>query len=264
MRVIRVILVLLGLGFIGAGVYFIFDRPPGGGIEYLIPTGMFFLFAVLIFTVWLPMFTRTDHSKLLRTGEPASATIVDIADTGGTINQQPIFEFTLDIHRRNGSTHRATTRQIVARTALGAVRPGMTVPVRVDPRRPTKVAIDSSGNLNDAGATAAGLPRTTRAITAADIVRDGIPATATVQSIRLTGRTFGEQWPGQADPSNAADPLVVMTMDVTASDGSVFGAQGIHRVPTDRLDRLTMGATLPVAYLTADPANTTCVDWDRL
>lgn len=120
----------------------------------------------------------------------------------------------------------------------------MTVPVRVDPRRPAKVAIDSSGNFNDAGATGAGLPRTTRAITAADIVRDGIPATS--RPVECGGPAGGDDHGRHG------------------FGRGTFGAQGIHRVPKDRLDRLTMGATLPVAYLTADPANTTCVDWDRL
>jgi hypothetical protein len=272
-RVVRWILILLGFGLVGGGIYFIVDRPPGG-IEALIPAGLLFFFAILMFTVWLPMFTRTDHGKLLRTGEPATATIVEVTDTGGTINQQPIFKFTLDIRRRDGSTYRTTIRQIVSRTAQGAIRPGMTVPVRVDPDRPTKAAIDSAGNLHDAarplvglaptGLPPASLPASGRALMAADVIRDGIRATATVQSVQLTGQTFGQQWPDRADPSTAADPLVVMTMDVTAADGSTFGAQGIYRVPKDRLPRLALGATLPVAYLPADPSNTACVDWDRL
>lgn len=292
MGVIRAIFILLGVGMVGGGIFFIFDRPPGGGIEYFIPTATLFFFAILMFVVFVPMASRLNHGKLLRTGEPAMATIVDVADTGTTVNHRPAFKFTLDVRHSDGTTTRATTHQIVDRTSLGAIRRGLVVPVRVDPKRRSKVVIDSqpsAANLTMPGwpAGTAGMPSAIpgtvgamppqfgampagaaqpsgRTLRAADVVRDGVQTTATVQSVTLTGQTVGQMHPNQAEPHTKDDPLVVMMMSVTAADGSTFTAQGIHRVPQYRMQRLTPGATLPVAYLPADPVNTTCVNWDRL
>lgn len=271
MRVVRVIVALLGIGLVAGGVYFIFDRPPGGGLEYFIPSAMLFFFAVLTFAVWLPMVSALDHGKLLRTGERAAATIVDISDTSSTVNNRPVFKFTLDVRRQDGSVHRATVRQVVDRTSLGALRPGIVVPVRVDPRKPTKVAIDSHGTLEPGQPLAPVFPATSApgvsnlALTAADVIRDGVRATATVQSVAMTGQTYGQQWPDRAEPSNRDDPMVVMTMNVAGTDGAAFGAKGIYRVPAHHLVRLSPGATVPVAYLPGPNAgNSTCVDWERL
>jgi hypothetical protein len=288
--VIRAILILIALGLIGGGVYFIFDRPPGGGIDYFIPTAMMWFFAILMFTVFVPMVSRLNHGKLLATGEQATATIVDVRDTGTTVNERPAFKFTLDVRNPDGTTTRTTTHQIVERTSLGALRPGLEVPVRVDPKRRTKVAIDSGASMG--GPTMAGWPAAPtamfggqtampgqygamptgagvaqppgRTLRAPDVIRNGVQTTATIQSAMLTGQTVGQMHPAHAEPHSKDDPMVFMTMSVMAADGSNFTAQGIHRVPGHRLQLLSPGTTLPVAYLPADPVNSTCVNWDRL
>lgn len=279
MRVVRVILLLIGVGLTAGGVYFLIDRPAGGGLDTFVPAAMLFLFAVLTFVVWLPMISALDHGKILRTGEPASATVVDISDTSSTVNNRPVFRFTLDVRRQDGTVHRATVKQIIDRTSLGALRPGIVVPVRVDPRNPAKVAIDSQatpGQLPATTLTAVPMPVSTpatgsslsgisRELDAAEVVRIGQRSTAIVQSVAMTGQTFGQQWPDRAEPANRDDPMVVMTMNVAAADGTTFTAQGIYRVPTRHLTRLSPGATVPVAYLPGPNAeNSTCVDWDRL
>lgn len=182
-----------------------------------------------------------------------------------------MFKFTLDVRRQDGSVHRATVRQVVDRTSLGALVPGIVVPVRVDPRKPARVAIDSQGTLGPgqpAGQVypaTPDMPASNRALTAADVIRDGVRATATVQSVAMTGQTYGQHWPDRAEPSNRDDPTVVMTMNVAGTDGATFGAKGIYRVPAHQLVRLSPGTSVPVAYLPGPNAeNSTCVDWDRL
>jgi hypothetical protein len=46
--VIRAILILIAPGLVEGGVYFHFERPPGGGAEYFIPSAMMFFFRVVI------------------------------------------------------------------------------------------------------------------------------------------------------------------------------------------------------------------------
>lgn len=263
MRVIRVILTVIGLGLAAGGVYFVIETPPGtDGIVKYIPAGMMFFFSALMFMVWLPMISRLDHGSLLRSGTPATATIVAIDDSGSTVNEQPVFRFTLDVHRADGTTRRATTHQIVSRAALGSLQTGLVVAVRVDENDPSRVAIDPSGNVETAAST--GVPPTGGTLMASDVVRDGVGGNAVVQSVSLTGDTFGALSPDRADASTADDPMVVLTLQVSGNDTGTFTSQGIHRVPDGMIGRLTAGSTIPVAYLPRDPANTTAVDWVRL
>ncbi len=280
LRVIHWVEVAIGLGLVGGAIYLAVAPPPGGptGAARFVPTGMLLLFAILMFTVWAPMTRRIDHGMLLRTGKPTTATVVDVRDTGGTVNMQPVFRFTLDVRGLDGSTYRAVTDQMVSRTSLGVIRPGMVVPVRVDPRRPTKVAIDTSrpatatsGPAGPASAQmtgtntvlTAGFPQAPGVIHSADVIRDGVRATASVRAVALTDTTFGQFRPHEADPSNTADPMVMISLEVRAADGSTFTETSVHRVPAARLSGLSPDVTLPVAYLAADPTRTTCIDWDR-
>ncbi|HEX6195252.1 MAG TPA: DUF3592 domain-containing protein [Jiangellaceae bacterium] len=278
MKFVQYLLTTIGLGLAGLGVYFIVAPPPGeSGIVQYIPAAMCLFFALLMFVVWLPMVRGLDHGAVLRNGEPAMATIVAVNETGTQINERPVFKFTLDVPAANGETRRVTTKQIVSLTSIGVLRPGMVVPVRVDPKKPTKVAIDSqraNAMPGSAAMTPAGMgtpvvptgvvPPVAGVVQSADVIRSGVSAQATVQMVSLTGMTFGQMRPTDADASNRDDPMVMLALLVNATDGRSFTAQGIHRVPEARLSGLTPGRTVPVAYLPNDPSGTTCVDWNRL
>lgn len=278
MKFVQYLLTAIGIGLAGGGIYLILQPPPNEGIVKYLPAAMLLFFALLMFVVWLPMVRGLDHSDVLRNGEPAMATIVAVDQTGTRINEQPVFKFTLDVAGANGETRRVTTKQIVSLTSIGVLRRGMIVPVRVDSEKPTKVAIDSrrANEMSGSGATSpAGLgtpvvpptgvvPPVAGVVQSADVVRDGVSAQATVQMVSLTGMTFGQMRPADADESTRDDPMVMLALAVTATDGTTFTAQGIHRVPKDRLSEMTPGGAVPVAYRPNDPAGTTCVDWSKL
>lgn len=291
MKFVRYLLTAMGLGLAGGGIYLIIQPPPDEGIVKYLPAAMFLFFALLTFKVWLPMVKDVDHGDLLRTGDTAMATIAAVDQTGTRINEQPVFKFTLDVARADGKISRMTTKQIVSLTSIGVLRPGMVVPVRIDPNKPGRVAIDSqrANEIFNAGATppagvgtpaamgmpaATGMPSTGMTpgqtppvagmVRSADVVRDGVSAEATVQMVSLSGMAFGQMRPSDADESTKDDPMVMLALLVTVSDGSTFTAQGIHRVPQDQLSEMTPGRTVPVAYLPNDPVGTTCVDWERL
>jgi uncharacterized protein DUF3592 len=83
---------------------------------------------------------------VLRTGIPGDATVTAISDTGASVNDRPVFRFALDVQLPGQDRYPATVKAAAPRvlTAAGAVRPGMWVPVRVDPDKPAEVAIDWS------------------------------------------------------------------------------------------------------------------------
>ncbi|MGW4962238.1 hypothetical protein ACWEPL_33885 [Nonomuraea sp. NPDC004186] len=80
--------------------------------------------------------------QLLATGIAAQAVIESMADTGVTINGQPLVSFVLGVRTQDGQVHRITHRQSLPRLPMGMVVPGAVVPVKVDPQRRDRVRID--------------------------------------------------------------------------------------------------------------------------
>ncbi|MEV6037351.1 DUF3592 domain-containing protein [Nonomuraea sp. NPDC052116] len=80
--------------------------------------------------------------QLLAAGIAAQAVIESMADTGVTINGQPLVSFVLGVRTQDGQVHRVTHRQSLPRLPMGMVVPGAVVPVKVDPQRRDRVRID--------------------------------------------------------------------------------------------------------------------------
>lgn len=89
-----------------------------------------------------PFSGRGEACAILAIGKPATATIVDISDTGVTINKDPVVAFDLEIHPEHAAPFRANTKALISRLDVPQIQPGRTVPVKYDPKQPSRVAID--------------------------------------------------------------------------------------------------------------------------
>jgi hypothetical protein len=85
---------------------------------------------------------RTEACAIVATGQPATATITRLIDTGTTINQDPVVEFVLEVHTPAGEVYEARTKALVSRLDIPQVQPGRTVPVKVDLADRSRVALD--------------------------------------------------------------------------------------------------------------------------
>lgn len=83
--------------------------------------------------------------ELLTAGEPAEATILQIWDTGMTLNEDPVVGFRLEVRSPEGQTWRAETKGVVSRLAIPRIQPGRVVGVRYDRAYPTRVSLDLEG-----------------------------------------------------------------------------------------------------------------------
>lgn len=83
-----------------------------------------------------------ETKELQRNGEPAEATILQIRDTGMTLNNDPVVEFLVEVHPADREMYQAKTKCPISRIDVPQFQPGKVVPVRVDPQHPDRVAID--------------------------------------------------------------------------------------------------------------------------
>jgi hypothetical protein len=80
--------------------------------------------------------------KLLQTGMPAQARIVQVQQTGMTINDNPVVNILLEVYPQNGQPpFQAWSKKMVSLFQISQYQVGAFIPVRFDPSDPSKVAI---------------------------------------------------------------------------------------------------------------------------
>ncbi len=97
---------------------------------------------VITLLIVVPFYRNGSRNRrLLQTGELAAAVIVELRDTGVTVNQQPQIELVLDVLPPNRPPFRATTRTLISRLQTSQVQPGMQVLVKYNPLDLSNVAL---------------------------------------------------------------------------------------------------------------------------
>lgn len=99
--------------------------------------------------------------ELAEVGVPATAQILEIWDTGWTINDNPVIGMKVRVQPSDRPPYEATIEKTtVSRIAIPQFQPGAVVPVRFDPGNPEVVAVDPEGSVSSAWTAAAAGPST--------------------------------------------------------------------------------------------------------
>jgi hypothetical protein len=84
----------------------------------------------------------TEARDIQAKGQLANAVILDLWDTGITLNDDPVVGLRVAIDRGDGAPYETTiAKSVVSRLDVPRVQPGQTVPVYVDPQNPSRVAL---------------------------------------------------------------------------------------------------------------------------
>ncbi len=149
MKMSKIGMIGLIVGLLGglAGIIAAIVASPGeGSIIAVIFISVFFS----IFWFFIrPMISR---SKLLKTGEQRQGKILEVWDTGVTINNDPQIGLLVEAMDRYGKPYSVKTKLLVSRLQVANVRPGLPVILRVDPRNDQNVTVETLGNLSGAPA----------------------------------------------------------------------------------------------------------------
>jgi hypothetical protein len=124
----------------------------------------------------------SQNSGLVKTGIPAPAVILDVQDTGVTMNNSMQARLTLQVTPAGRPPFQAVATTFVNRFQVGMLVPGASVNVKYDPNDITKVAIES---LSAGGMSAMNMQSVQAAVLAQDqyyeqLRRTGEEALATI------------------------------------------------------------------------------------
>jgi hypothetical protein len=84
-------------------------------------------------------------SRLAKTGLPGKAKILEVRDTGVTINNNPQVKLILEVKNSFGQTYSTQCRVLVSRLNPNMYSAGMEIPVKIDPKNEKNVVVDMSG-----------------------------------------------------------------------------------------------------------------------
>lgn len=85
----------------------------------------------------------SDAKALQKSGERAEAVVVEIWDTGITMNDDPVVGLLVEVHPAGRPAYRTKIpKSLVSRVHIPQVQPGSRVAVRIDPANPNHVALD--------------------------------------------------------------------------------------------------------------------------
>jgi hypothetical protein len=82
-----------------------------------------------------------EAKRIRRVGQSADAEVLEIRDTGITVNDDPVVAFRLRVRPVSGTPYEVETRGRVGRLDVPQVQPGAVLPVAIDPLDPKKVAL---------------------------------------------------------------------------------------------------------------------------
>lgn len=98
---------------------------------------LFIVFTALHFSVFRHF---EEREALLKSGISAEAVIIDSKDTGTLMNNDHVYDFTLDVSPRDGEVFRGKVRHLVEKKDSGRYKEGEKLNVKYDPKD-KKVAI---------------------------------------------------------------------------------------------------------------------------
>lgn len=243
------------IGLIGGGIGFIIGAVAAISADPVFGTVFFALFGGIFFSVyWFFLRPIFGGNKILKTGVQKQASIIDYADSGVTVNNNPQVRFTLELKDDHNRPYQVKTNKIISRLDVGKFYAGMPVVVRVDQNNNMKVVIESFGNLADNS----GSPNTTSPSANTmesewqkilmqneelnkKIQYTGIPAEAKIISATDLGPRV-----------NGDNPFMQFYLEVHPGLKEVFYAEAKGVISNASLPKYQPGKTIYVKYLADD------------
>jgi hypothetical protein len=92
------------------------------------------------FSIYMIRNVMNPHGKM-SDAVLAQATILNVWDTGTTLNDNPQVGLLLEVHPMGGQPYQVQTKSLVSRLKIPMIQVGNVVPVKYDPRDPSKVVL---------------------------------------------------------------------------------------------------------------------------
>lgn len=221
--------------------------------------------AVVYFSLRAAFGSIIRQEGLMKSGVQAEATILEVKETGMTVNEiYPVIKLVLEVRPPEGQPFQVETKELINRFDIPTYQPGAVLPVLYDPRNPKKVAVGTRDDL-------AGIPGQTQFPAAGNVDPERmrmigdflVKENEKTAEIRATGRPAKAKII-TASPLginvNGNNPAMTFLLEVHPEDGPAFQAQTTGVISETAVPKFQPGAEISVKY---DPADKSRVSLDH-
>ncbi len=199
------------------------------------------------------------QKRLLANGVQATAKIIDISDTGVTVNQNPMVKLLLEVQPADGKAFQTQVKTIISRLDIPQIQPGTEVPVVYNPANTKEVAIgtkEGPGGIDAAKGTGA-LAGTASAKQQEELGEQLKAMDDANQEIIEKGQEADAKiilatWMGVY--VNGQNPLTHFMLEVMPEGREPFQAETTAVVAEASVPRYQPGKTIKVKFMPDDPS----------
>lgn len=207
------------------------------GVMLTLFGGMFYLFYRLFFKQLI------NASRLQKTGLPGKAKILEVKDTGVTINNNPQVKLVLEIKNSFGQKYTTHCRVLVSRLNPSVYMPGMELPVLIDPKNELNVVPDLRGGITSTGSVA----QPNAAILQADLEQMRKDNEATSKTGR-PARAIIKKYTWLGANVNGNNPYVALELEVLPENAPSFSGNAKGVIAEASVSKYQPGCTVYVKY----------------
>lgn len=140
----RILWVGLLIGALGFGVGLFSVALSGQWFSLIIITLVFLLFSFFLWNVALK--PQRLRQRLEKSGVQAEARILQVTDTGVTVNNHPQIKLLMEVNSQYSGKYLVETNEVVSRLQMHLFQPGAVIPVLIDPQDKNLIVINYSSN----------------------------------------------------------------------------------------------------------------------
>lgn len=251
------------IGLIGGGIGLLVGFIAVLSTKAILPAVIMVVVVGIMATVfWKVLFGPMMLSRrLAKTGFATNAKVVEVHDTGVTVNNAPQVKMLLEVTPPNGATYLVETKQLISRLQTSMYQPGSIIPVLIDLNDKNSIVINYEGSGGASGQTTnyssnvvptgpwAGMSQTDaeRKLVDIDAKNKEIFAYGTSSKAIVTKYT----WLGIY--VNGNNPAAELEVEVLPTDRPAFHGSTIGVLMETSVPKFQVGEEIYVKY---DPNNT--------
>lgn len=255
---------ILGLGGAAIGIF--------AALIAVIMTKSLFMVIIVILVVgivgtvfWKVLFgPMMLNKRLAKSGYATNARIVEVSDTGITVNNALQVKLLLEVTPPNGATYLVETKQLISRLQTSIYQPGSMIPVLIDINDKNSIAINYESAVNSLGQRGsfnssvvtsgiwAGMGQTDAERKLLDINSKN----KEILAYGISSKAIVTKYTWLGIYVNGNNPAVKIEIQVLPSDRPAFGAKTIGVIMESSIPKFQLGEEIYVKY---DPNDTSKV-----
>ena len=207
------------------------------------------IIAMVVLSIVIPFYKfffgpMRNNSRLQKSGISGTGKIIQITDTGVTINKNPQVKLLLEVKNNLGQIYRAECRTMISRINPNIFKPGMSVAIKVDPNNELNVALDLSANSTSLSMQSDAKKKENLALELEKLKQEN----ERIEASGIEARAIIKKYTWLGAYVNGSNPFVELELEVLPEKAPAYGASTKVVIGEANVNKFQPGAMVYVKY----------------